>query len=220
MVAVATVGAWITLEAWSFAGGLSCFVAISVIGGCVATALSGDLRWRSAVAAGALSGLAVMGTVGLALLLGMLVVPLVAVAAVSSPTAIVWLRRLIYWHNTVEVPPEPGGILNGQPADASESSRGEVLLEAEGPVVDLPIETMDDAAVCLAWRTSFLALQRPLSSASRLRWVERRQECLDELERRNPGGFSAWLASGARAAGDPSKYILGSERRDYPDRRV
>jgi hypothetical protein len=67
---------------------------------------------------------------------------------------------------------------------------------------------MDDAMLCLAWRVSFAALQRPvLPPSSRLRIVDRRRELLDELERRNPRGFQAWLASGARAAADPTKYI-------------
>jgi hypothetical protein len=36
---------------------------------------------------------------------------------------------------------------------------------------------------------------------------------LDELERRNPDGLMAWLASGARAAADPSRYVLENPTR-------
>jgi hypothetical protein len=43
--------------------------------------------------------------------------------------------------------------------------------------------------------------------AARLRIVARRQTYLDELERRAPAQLGAWLAAGARAAGDPSKFI-------------
>ena len=219
MVAAATVGAWTTLNAWSFNGALSTFVVVGVIGGCVTTALRGDLRWRAAVAAGAVIGYAALGFFGLALLLGMLVVPLLAIVAVSSPTAVVWIRRLVYWHKTLEVPPEPGAAVR-EGSWGPSITTSTALSEPDDVAGDLPVEELDDAAVCLAWRTSYLALQRLSSSASRLRLVQRRQHCLDELERRNPNGFAAWLASGARAAGDPSKYILRAERRDYPDRRV
>jgi hypothetical protein len=34
-----------------------------------------------------------------------------------------------------------------------------------------------------------------------------RQECLDELERRNRPGIARWLASGARAGSDPRPYL-------------
>lgn len=219
VVAAATIGAWTTLTAWSLAGGLSTFVACSIIGACVATAMTGELRWQAAVAAGLLCGLAVLGILGLGLILEVLLIPLLLIMAVSSPTAVVWFRRFVYWHNTAVVPDESGAAPS-ESASGTDPSPAGVVVEPDEPEMDPAVEAMDDAALCLAWRMSYLALERPLPFASRLRWVERRQECLDELERRNPSGFSAWLASGARAAGDPSKYILRAERRDYPDRQV
>lgn len=68
---------------------------------------------------------------------------------------------------------------------------------------------LSDDALCLVWRASFSALQNATSPAQRLRVVEERRVYLDELERRNARGMSAWLASGARAAGDPSRFVLG-----------
>ena len=35
-----------------------------------------------------------------------------------------------------------------------------------------------------------------------------RRAYLDELERRCPAAFAAWLESGARAAGDPGKFFI------------
>jgi hypothetical protein len=32
---------------------------------------------------------------------------------------------------------------------------------------------------------------------------------VDEIERRTAHGMAAWLASGPRAAGDPSRFVLG-----------
>jgi hypothetical protein len=82
----------------------------------------------------------------------------------------------------------------------------EVTLTREGWMTQSPAD-MDSATLCLAWRRSYLALDRPLSLLSRSLVVKRRQELLDELESRNPAGFAAWLDSGARAAGDPRRYI-------------
>ena len=45
------------------------------------------------------------------------------------------------------------------------------------------------------------------SVESRLRVVAIRAIYLDELERRAGAGFQAWIGSGARAAGDPSRYV-------------
>ena len=37
--------------------------------------------------------------------------------------------------------------------------------------------------------------------------VQRRQEYLDALERRDPHGFARWIGLGARAASDPGRYV-------------
>jgi hypothetical protein len=39
---------------------------------------------------------------------------------------------------------------------------------------------------------------------------EQRRAYLDEMARRDPEGFHRWLDSGARAAGDPSRYLTWS----------
>lgn len=49
------------------------------------------------------------------------------------------------------------------------------------------------------WRTSCRYLQQPLSMAQVLRAVEQRGRDLDELERRYPGVYAAWLTSAARS---------------------
>lgn len=86
-------------------------------------------------------------------------------------------------------------IMISQPERASEAAATE-------------LRSLTDASLCRAWQVSFSALQISSSSLQRLRVVQVRQELLDEVERRNPEGLMAWLASGARAAGSPSKFIL------------
>jgi hypothetical protein len=95
----------------------------------------------------------------------------------------------------------------GEASPVTEAS----LLHA--PWLVKPVQAMDDPTLCFAWRMSFVAMQRPLSQPLRQRIVERRQEFLDELERRHPRGFAAWLDSGPRAAGDPSRFISDAEWR-------
>jgi hypothetical protein len=68
-------------------------------------------------------------------------------------------------------------------------------------------DLMDDADLCRAWRSSYVALERARSVESRMRVVAIRAIYLDELERRAGAGFQAWIGSGARAAGDPSRYL-------------
>ncbi|WP_410790600.1 hypothetical protein [Kribbella sp. C-35] len=70
-------------------------------------------------------------------------------------------------------------------------------------------DALSDEALCVAWRASFSALQRAGTPALRLRIVEERRAYLDEIERRTAHGMAAWLASGPRAAGDPSRFVLG-----------
>jgi hypothetical protein len=75
------------------------------------------------------------------------------------------------------------------------------------------LRNLDDEALCLAWRRSFLLLDGARSAAERLAVVEQRQQYLDELHRRSPKGLAAWLASGARASGNPLPYVDDARRR-------
>lgn len=75
------------------------------------------------------------------------------------------------------------------------------------------VPALSDGDLCYAWRVSFLALQRLADQQNTLaqsRVVELRQLYLDEMERRNPQGFSRWLKAGARPASDPTRYLLRS----------
>ncbi|MFG1814476.1 hypothetical protein ACGFIF_11975 [Kribbella sp. NPDC049174] len=82
---------------------------------------------------------------------------------------------------------------------------------AEAPAREL--SSLDDEALCLAWRRSFVLLEDARSAMARLSVVEQRQRYLDELDRRSPEGLAAWLASGARASGNPLPYVDDARRR-------
>lgn len=83
------------------------------------------------------------------------------------------------------------------------------------PVVD-PVEAimevtdeLTDSDLCMAWRSSYVALDRAVEPSEKLRAVEIRELLLDELGRRDPRGLDAWFRSGARAAGWPDRYLRG-----------
>jgi hypothetical protein len=67
--------------------------------------------------------------------------------------------------------------------------------------------------LCGAWRQSWLVLLDVRHDPTQ--WVqvaEARRRYLDELERRDPTGFFRWLDSGARAGGNPLKFVTSHVR--------
>ena len=70
---------------------------------------------------------------------------------------------------------------------------------------DVPERSTAD--LCRQWRESYDALRQARTDVQRLRIVMERQRCLDELDRRDPEGLQAWLASAASAAGDPTRFL-------------
>jgi len=77
---------------------------------------------------------------------------------------------------------------------------------AEMPDAD-GVPTLDDDALCQAWRRSYVRLEASRGADSRLDVVRLRQLYLDELVRRHPAEVRLWLASGARAAGNPLPFL-------------
>ncbi|GAB4082520.1 hypothetical protein GCU67_11130 [Modestobacter muralis] len=59
------------------------------------------------------------------------------------------------------------------------------------------------------WVRSSAALAAARDPFTRQELVRRRQEALDELERRDPAGFARWLEGGATADSDPAEYVSG-----------
>jgi hypothetical protein len=96
----------------------------------------------------------------------------------------------------------------GQPParESWAAERPEVMAAAEQPPPPTP-ETLSTPELCLAWRRSYLALLDVTSSPARCKIVRLRQCLLDELERRDPDGFTRWLDTGARAGSDPGRYL-------------
>jgi hypothetical protein len=72
-----------------------------------------------------------------------------------------------------------------------------------------PVRTLTVEALGREWLRTSAALAQARDATVRQALVERREEALDELERRDPAGFSRWLAEGATVDSDPSRYVSG-----------
>lgn len=219
-----TAGVWVSVSAWSLVGVLTVYLSVAAIAGCIRPLLNKEGErsgWRQAVRVGLVSGAVGVSVGGLVAWFGVAGLFAVTFLALASPTVLtaaarrrlrrpddtqtVTARERGAWSDRTSTPP---ASVRGRDPEPSMSTRSSLLGAAW---MERPTTSMDDATLCFAWRVSFVALQQPLSLFSRLQIVGRRQELLDELERRNPRGFRAWLASGARAAADPSKYITAAQ---------
>ncbi|MET7280771.1 hypothetical protein ABZS29_21210 [Kribbella sp. NPDC005582] len=168
-------------------------------------------RRRIVIRSTVFTGAGTVSFIGLGTLLGApTAVLLVGILVGGSPSVIHYCVRWLTEH---------GHLAGSSPApvqpvrlDRSISPAQATTLDAEPEQVPrhhISPEDLSDESLCLAWRSSFSALQNARSSMQRLRIVEERRGYLDEIERRTAHGMAAWLASGPRAAGDPSRYVLG-----------
>ena len=205
-----TFGLLCSLAEWGWQGTVTGVVSIGVFAGTIATAawVGDGLRalrriLRLSVVA-AMVGTAAAGLVAVFELTGLVVV---LVLAATSPV-VRMLFRALRWPTAETAPVVPH---SAPPKDLA-SSCVEIAPESwsTSPTGDLSL--LDDDALCLAWRRSFLLLQGTRSAADRLVIVEQRQHYLDELHRRSPEGLTTWLTSGGRASGNPLPYL----RKDPP----
>ena len=72
-----------------------------------------------------------------------------------------------------------------------------------------PVGVLSTEALGREWVHTTAALAGRLAPAERQSLVARRQEALDELERRDPAGFARWLAAGPLPGSDPAGYVQG-----------
>lgn len=76
------------------------------------------------------------------------------------------------------------------------------------PVNEERLSTWSCEELCWAWRASFSRLERVAGDAAgTARVAEERHALLEEIARRDPAGFAAWITAGARAASNPRRYL-------------
>ena len=63
--------------------------------------------------------------------------------------------------------------------------------------------------LCLAWQRTYFALLDLPAGPPHSEVVALRGRLLDEIERRDPPGFTRWLGTDARASSNPGRYLTG-----------
>ena len=99
----------------------------------------------------------------------------------------------------------------GSPLDRWEPQPSSVAVRPSGPSA-LPLARWSEVELRRAWQVTYIQLQRRPGAAWTEHLAEQRRTYLGELQRRDPGGFAAWISSGARAAGDPTRYLTSPPR--------
>ena len=130
-----------------------------------------------------------------------------AVALLASGLGIVtggavWLRKTRRARNAGARASDPTPSRNaGDPAQAFPAAWVSLW---HPPVSLLPTSDLGSE-----WLRTTSALATPVEPAWRQEIIRRRQETLDELERRDPAGFARWLAAGAATDSDPATFVRG-----------
>jgi hypothetical protein len=127
----------------------------------------------------------------------------VAVLTASTVLALRWGRkqrgRTAAGGGSADVVRLPVGPPHGAPAGDSRM---------------LPVAALSTPALGEEWLRTTAALAGRLSPAARASLVGRREEALDELERRDPEGFARWLVAGP--ASNPANFVRGGPAQRGP----
>jgi len=160
-----------------------------------------------------LGGLVVLAICGYGAAVGLDTFLLLMLIAATSPPV---LGRFVPREDSGE--PEPPRQRKPRPQPVKAGSRPS-MPAPKAPPIDFPVplyleavarslSELTDEELCLAWRRSFKNLQSSVDSERRIVMADVRRAYLDELERRHPAEFAAWMASGPRAAGDPARFFI------------
>ena len=203
------VGLVCAVARWGWVGPISAalLLAIMVASGAAAMLATDTRELPRMMLTGLVAGVGLTAMGGLVAVFEVTGLCVVLLVVATSPAVHARVRRV--WRSltgTSDAAAEAG------PRVEVHSTREDVQLPHAAPLPE-DLGSLDDVALCLTWRRSFLLLQAARSVEDRMIVVEQRRRCLEELERRCPGGVEAWLSSGARASGNPLPF-LG----DRPDR--
>ncbi len=150
-----------------------------------------------------------VGAIGLLAVAPVSTLLLILLLAACSPQALTWL-------GVSSTPPPPLGPPSEEqllvPEESGPPAAPDAGLHWEASDAIDPVD-MSDQQLCLAWRASYIALRHTSCLADQLALTTLRAMYLVELEHRDPGGFAAWIASGARAASDPARFVHPPARR-------
>jgi hypothetical protein len=193
---VAAVGVGVSMLAW---GPVTTLVTVAVLAGLTfmmqallqAETPAPKPDWQLRTCRALFSAAAVVSFVVLCQGVPEIALPLLVLAVVTHPRVL----RLVRGRRTTA--PERLDLPISAPPD-------ETVHPLPGPS---QAGRLTDEELCLAWRRSFLGLERARTTVALQDVVRLRQAYLDELARRHPSGMQAWFDSGARAAGGPDRYL-------------
>jgi hypothetical protein len=198
-------GLYASVHAWGAMPALATFLSAATLGGVchlsIASLATPDtVAWRHI-------------TVG-ALVVGALTLAVGGLVAVSGSGAL-WVMVLLGltwsgWPALVRRlrPPKP----RARQTKPDQPANPEPVAETGQSSLEIP-DRIEDADLWLAWRSSFVALQRATTVESRLRVVLIRALYLDEMERSNPAAFVDWLSASPRAATSPRASLAADDGR-------
>ena len=138
----------------------------------------------------------------------------VAAAALSGVAAVVavgvWVARSPK-EDSARASATPGPTSHGNVAAPLTPLRTAELRRpvASRPADLPPVTSLSTEELGGEWLESTTALAGRLDPAVRTAIVRRRQDALDELERRDPDGFRRWLTTGPVLHRDPSPFVRG-----------
>ena len=213
--ALAVVGALALQGAGLVVAGL-----IALLAGCVAAGIARESRKatggavvEAAVWGAGLAGGAVLVVAGIATVAGG-VAAAIAVAVGLNVGLILRVRRLRAAART--------RMATGRPGVAGTAALLWPVASERGPALPadvhrlLPVTVLTTEALGDEWLHTTAALAGPLDPAARQSLVTRREEALDELERRDPHGFAQWLIAGSTRGSDPADFVRGGPARRGP----
>jgi hypothetical protein len=165
-------------------------------------------RHESRAAGVAAAGKAAAGVVGLIMVVtgagvvggGVMVALAIGSALVGGGA--VWLRQVIQGRSSQRH--GQGSVVAGKGASAG-AVRLAGLLDGSSP----PVSLLPTIALGREWSRTSAALRSRLEPATRQAFVRRRQDVLDELERRDPVGFARWLRTAPDGDNDPADFVRG-----------
>jgi hypothetical protein len=187
-----------------------------VLAGCMAAGIAREAppgsRSRSSLEAGASAGATTVGVIlvvaGITALAGGAVAALTVVAVL----VVVLLARLARERGPAARSTTPGPAAPHHPSAVRPVRPKAAELAGLLP----PVTVLTTAELGQEWTRTTALLGGPLDAAAREALVTRREETLDELERRDPAGFARWLGAGPTLSSDPAGYVHGGRLRGDP----
>lgn len=203
------VGGLVALMSWSVAATVGWWLA----GWLVAVALwvcqwpeKHPIQWRVVLLRSLPWPTVPLAAGGLVVALGVVTALLVSAMGLAAAWEAGWLDPRVREEQPVRAARRSGRRARTGGGVAPSTVIGPRIVDPAEAVLEVPDE-VTDSDLCMAWRSSFVALDRAADPAEKLRAVQIREVLLDELGRRDAPGLEAWFRSGARAAGWPDRYL-------------